>query len=322
MTAESHWFIRARLKMRQLLLLEALAEEGNIHRASEVLHMTQPAASKLLKDLEEMLGVVLFERLPRGMRPTIYGEAMIRHARMALTSLNQAFDEIEGFRAGRFGQVNVGAITTPGVRLMPAAIAQVNALHPTLRVSLQIETSDVLLERLAQGKLDIVVGRMFERHDKTNLRYESVAEELVCALVRPAHPLLSRERLCLRDLAGVGWIVPPAGSVLRHRWELMFQEEGLSAPQNVIESSALIFVTRMLRQSELVTVISREVAQDYSDHGMAAVLPIELPCKMDAYGIITRADRLLSPAAELMLSAIRSSATANCERPVATAQSQ
>ena len=64
----SHWFIRARLKTRQLLLLVALAEEGNIHRASEVLNMTQPAASKLLKDLEDVLGVSLFDRLPRGMR--------------------------------------------------------------------------------------------------------------------------------------------------------------------------------------------------------------------------------------------------------------
>jgi hypothetical protein len=68
----THWFIRARLKTRQLLLLVALDEEGNIHRAAEVLKMTQPAASKLLKDIEDVLGVPLFERLPRGMRPTVW----------------------------------------------------------------------------------------------------------------------------------------------------------------------------------------------------------------------------------------------------------
>ena len=80
MTNYTHWFIRARLKTRQLLLLVALAEEGNLHRAAQVLNMTQPAASKLLKDLEDVLEVSLFERLPRGMRPTWYGETMIRHA--------------------------------------------------------------------------------------------------------------------------------------------------------------------------------------------------------------------------------------------------
>ena len=154
MAPYTHWFIRARLKTRQLLLLVALAEEGNIHRAAQVLNMTQPAASKLLKDLEDMLEVELFERLPRGMRPTWYGESMIRHARMVLANLGQAYDEITALKAGLFGQVGVGAITTPGITLLPRAMSQIKQEHPNLRVSLDIETSPVLMERLAQGKLD------------------------------------------------------------------------------------------------------------------------------------------------------------------------
>ena len=102
MASNTPWFIRARLKTRQLLLLVALAEEGNIHRASQVLNMTQPAASKLLKDLEDVLEVPLFDRLPRGMRPTWYGETMIRHARVVLASLNQAHEELTALKAGRF----------------------------------------------------------------------------------------------------------------------------------------------------------------------------------------------------------------------------
>ena len=87
MSTTTPWFIRARLKTRQLMLLTAISDEGNIHRAAEILNMSQPAASKLLKDLEDMLGVALFERQPRGMRPNWYGETMIRHARIALSSL-------------------------------------------------------------------------------------------------------------------------------------------------------------------------------------------------------------------------------------------
>ncbi|WP_140626776.1 LysR family transcriptional regulator [Methylibium rhizosphaerae] len=307
-TNYTHWFIRARLKTRQLLLLVAMEEEGNINRAAQVLNMTQPAASKLLKDLEDMLGVQLFDRLPRGMRPTWYGETMIRHARMALASLSQAHDEIEALKAGRYGQVSVGAITAPGLMLMPSAVALVKQEHPSLRVSLQIETSDVLMERLAQGKLDMVVGRLFERHDKTDLRYEAMVEEPVSAVVRPGHPMLGVARLALRDLVSAGWIVPPSGSVLRHRFELMFQEEGLEAPSNLIETTALLFMTKMLQQSDLIGVVATDVARYYADHGLVALLPIELPCKMDAFGLITRSDRLLSPAATVMLEAIKSAA--------------
>jgi DNA-binding transcriptional LysR family regulator len=308
MTSYTHWFIRARLKTRQLLLLQALAEEGNIHRAAEVLSMTQPAASKLLKDLEDVLGVELFERLPRGMRPTWYGESMIRHARMALASLSRAHEEVEALRNGQAGHVSVGAITAPGMTLLPTAVAQVKAQYPRLRIAVQIETSDVLLERIAQDRLDMMIGRLFERHDKSDLRYEAIAEEPVCAMVRTGHPLLGVNRLGLRDLVSVGWLVPPAGSVLRHRWELMFQEKGLSAPENLIETGALLFVTRMLRQSDLVAVVATEVGQYYASHGVGAVLPIDLPCKMDAFGVITRTDRLLSPAAEVMLRFIRQTA--------------
>jgi len=309
MTKDTHWFIRARLKTRQLLLLVALEEEGNIHRAAEVLHMTQPAASKLLKDLEDVLEVSLFERMPRGMRPTWYGETMIRHARVALSSLNAAHSELQALKAGRFGQVSIGAITAPGLTLLPPAVAMVKQQHPSLRISLQIETSDVLIERLAQGKLDILVARLFAQHDKTSLRYEALSEEPVSAITRPGHPLQRVAKLGLRDMVSAAWMVPPAGSVLRHRFELMFHEAGLEAPANVVETSALLFFTRMLQQSDMIGVVATDVAKYYAAHGIGVLLPIALPCKMDAFGIITRTDRLLSPAAKVMLEAIKSAAT-------------
>jgi DNA-binding transcriptional LysR family regulator len=308
MTNNMHWFIRSRLKTRQLLLLVALAEHGNIHKASQSLSMTQPAASKLLKDLEDALGVSLFDRLPRGMRATWYGETMIRHARVALGSLNQAHDELEAAKAGQFGQVYVGAIAAPGLTLLPAAVATVKLEHPNLQIALHIESSDVLIERLNLGKLDILVARLFAQHDKSQLRYEMLTEEPVCAVARPGHPLLSKRDPALRDTVGLGWIVPPSGSVLRHRFDLMFQEAGLLEPVNVIETASLMFTTKMLQQTDMVSVLASDVARYYADHGMLAILPMPMPCQMDAFGIITRRDRLLSPAAKVMLRALKLSA--------------
>ena len=308
MPANPHWFIRARLKTRQLLLLVAIADEGNIHRAAELLHMTQPAASKLLKDLEDVLDVPLFDRLARGMRPTWYGEAMIRHARVALASLDQAHDEVQALKSGRYGQVSVGAITTPGIMLLPQAISLVKQGHPSLRVSLQIETSDVLMERMAQGKIDMQVARLFAQHDKSALRYEALAEEPAVAVVRPGHPLLAAGELRLRDLSAQRWIVPPEGSVLRHRFDLMFREEGLDAPENLIETGALLFVTKMIAEGDMIGLLAGDVGRYYAQHGIVAVLPIDLPCRMDAFGIITRTDRPMSPAAKVMLTALKRAA--------------
>ncbi|MEM5447817.1 MULTISPECIES: LysR substrate-binding domain-containing protein [Paraburkholderia] len=306
----SPWYVRTRLKTRQLLLVVALAEEGNIHRAAAALNMTQPAASKLLRELEDMLGAVLFERMPRGMRPTLYGDALIRHARAVLGSLDQAQEELSALKAGRLGHVAVGAITSPGVRVLPAAVAAVKRTHANLRVSVEIDASNVLLEHLAQDKLDVVLGRLSAEHDKLQLRYEPLAGEPVCAVVRPGHPMLVAAQdearpIALADIARATWVVPPVGSVLRHRFELMFQRASLAPPSNVVETPALLFITRVLEQSDMIAVLTEDVARYYAAHGMVAILPVPMDCQMDDFGIITRADGLLTPAASVMIEALR-----------------
>src|SRR4051812_25587759 len=276
MPSTTPWFLRARLKTRQLMLLIAIGDEGNIHRAAEILNMSQPAASKLLKDLEDVLGISLFDRLPRGMRPTWYGETLIRHARIALSSLTLAGSELEALKTGRAGEVTVGAITGPAVSLLPKAVAIVAREHPDLRLQLVVESSDVLLERLSQSKLDIMIGRLFERHEKTNLSYERLADEPICAVVRPGHPMLSNPALTLEQLEQGEWVVPPMGSVLRHRFELMYQEAGLDIPPRLIETSSILFTTKMLQQSDFIAVVPTEVARYYVSYGMVAMLPIQL----------------------------------------------
>jgi DNA-binding transcriptional LysR family regulator len=309
------WFIRGRLKTRQLMLLTAIGDEGNIHRAAESLRISQPAASKLLKDLEDMLGVSLFDRQPRGMQANWYGEAMIRHARIALSSLREAGHEVDALKSGLSGQVSLGAITGPALSLIPQAIMMVARDNPNVRVELLVESSNVLIEALTQGKIDIMIGRLFEGHEKSGLRYERLAEEPVAAVVRPGHPLLGATGLDLAAVEKERWIVPPAGSVLRHCFDLMFCEAGLAPPTQLVETASLLFVTKMLQQTDFIAVIPTEVARYYAAYGMLALLPMRLTCSMDYFGIITRTDWLLSPSATVLLRAIRASAisTYGCE---------
>lgn len=301
----SNWFIRARLKTRQLLLLVALDEERNIHRTAEALLMTQPAASKLLKELEDMLGVPLFERLPRGMKPTWYGEIMIRHARMVLSSLNQAHEEISALKSGLIGQVRLGAITDPATRLVPLAIARVKQQYPMLDVHVTVDTSDMLQPPLMSGKLDIVVARLFQQHDKTNLVYEPIAEEPISIVCRPGHPLLTIPKLSLRDVVSAAWILTPSGSVLRHRVDMAFRQQNLEPPMNVVETVSQLVITALLESTDMLAVISSRVAEHYSRYGVMKVLPLTFPSKMDEFGFITRRDQQLSPGATIMMSVLK-----------------
>lgn len=300
-----NWFLRARLKTRQLLLLIALDEQRNIHRAADELHMTQPAASKQLKDLEDMLDVKLFERLPRGMEPTIYGESMIRHARMALTSLSLAHEDIVALKSGLSGQVAIGAIMSPGMALLPRAIARVKQAAPQMRIGVEVETSNILLERLKRGSLDFLIARILEDHSGAELQYEELADEPVCVVTRVGHPFEHADALTLETIARAAWVLPPNGSVLRHRCDMMFRSAGLAPPDNVVDTTALLLILSLLLHTDSLHLMPLEVARYYAQLNILSIVPIEVPVKMDGFGIITRRNHLLSPSAALVLDAIR-----------------
>jgi DNA-binding transcriptional LysR family regulator len=308
MITASPWFIRARLRTRHLQLLTAIGEEGNIHKAAEMLNMSQSAASRLLSDLEEIIGCQLFDRLPRGVRANWYGVSMIRHARTALASLSEAAHEIDLLKAGRTGQVNLGAISGPAISFVPRAIAQVAREHPLLRIQVQVDSSDQLLAAMQEGRIEVMVGRLLERHDKGNFNYQRLADEPVCVAARTGHPLRARADLTTGELAAASWIVPQVGSILRHRFDLMFREAGFDCPPKIIEAVSPVVVTRLLEETDHLAVLSRDVADYYAACGLIAILPVTLSCSMDSFGIITRKDWTLSPAACVISEAIEEAA--------------
>lgn len=307
-TLNPNWFLRARLKTRQLLLLIALDEQRNIHRAAETLHMTQPAASKQIKDLEELLDVKLFERLPRGMEPTLFGETMIRHARMALTSLSLAHDDVLALKSGLVGQVEVGVIMTPAMSLLPKAIAKVKLQAPLLRIGVHLEPSNTLLNMLERGMLDFMIGRILDHDTNSRFTYEELTEEPACAVARIGHPLADAPELTLKAIAGHPWVLPPQGSILRHRVDMMFRRAGLEPPANTVDTTALLLITALLQQTDTLHVMPADVARYYQSLNVLTILPIELPVKMDAFGIIRQQDHLLSPGGNLLLTAVRNAA--------------
>ncbi len=302
------WFMRVRLKPRQLLLLVSIDELGNIHRAAEQLGMTQPAASKLLKELESVLEVPLFDRLPRGMRPTWYGEIMIRHAKMTLANLGTAHDEINALKSGLSGQVAVGCIMPAGIALIPLTVAKLKAHYPLLQMRVELDSSDALLAQLTDTKLDIAVARLFEHHDKSLFDFEPLAEEAICVVAKRGHPLTRKRKLQLKDFAHLSWILP-TGKVIRHRFDMVFRALGLDPPKNVVSTPSLPITISLLQHSDMVATVPIEVADQYRQHGMVELVPIDFPLKMDAFGIIVRRDRLLSPAAQTMLKALRATAS-------------
>ena len=211
------WFNASRLKTRHLLLLLHLYEQRSVLRAAEAANMTQPAASKLLSEMEGILGVPLFERHARGVEPTWYGQVLIRRARSALSEIGRAHDEIAAMRSGRMGQASIGTVVNPGTNLVPQAIAAVKREFPDILIRVEMDYSRPLVAKLLDGQLDIVIGRILGPEGAGDLEFEPLADEPHSVIVRAGHPLTQRSGLTHADLIEYGWIMPPAASVLRTR---------------------------------------------------------------------------------------------------------
>ena len=304
----SNWFVRARLKNRHIPLLAALGDTGNLNRAAIGLGISQPAISKLLKDLEDGLGVELFERHARGVVPTLYGEAMIRHARRMLNTLDSAYDEVDALRHGQQGHVRIGTILTPCAELLPEVIRCAKQRYPGLEMTIRTGSSRDLLALMDDGELDFLVARFFVGSQQENLCFESLAKEplKICARAGLVHGPMTRA-----ELNGADWVLPPAGSVLRQEFDALFQRVGMRPPQKVVNAENLLMVTTLIEKNEMLTVLPRDVLAHYARYGMLAEVEVDPSIDADLnqglmpYGIITKNQQLLPPAARNVLELLR-----------------
>jgi DNA-binding transcriptional LysR family regulator len=300
--------IRSRLKTRQLALLVHLDEERCVVRAAEAAGMTQPAASKLLREIETGLDVKLFERHARGVAPTWYGEILVRHARLALSEISLAHEEIAALKAGLSGKAAIGTVVNPGTNLVPMAVARVKQQHPNILISVDIDFSKPLVERLLQGHLDMLVARVLDSRGAESLSFEPLADERLAVIARRHHPLAGKPDLQLEDLVPQPWILPAAGSLVRDKLVSVFLQRGLALPNNIVETSSLPVITSLLRTTNMIAPLPEECVQPYCESGELTVLVDDLGLKLGLFGIIVRRRHTLSPGAQIMLRALRETA--------------
>ncbi|AWK88762.1 LysR family transcriptional regulator [Azospirillum thermophilum] len=300
------WFLRARLKLRHMQLFLALDEHRNLHRAAASLNLSQPAASKLLCDLEDSLGVELFERHPRGIEPNWYGALMIRHARMILSELGEIGQELTALHAGHSGRVMIGTVTGPAVEYLAKAVDRLQRAHPRLRITVELENSDVLLNHVEHGRLDFALARPSKARDPSIFLYDEIGEEELSFLCRDGHPLLDLGRpVRLEDFADQLWALPPRGTLLRDRVDAMFRSAGLPAPSRVVESVSPVMLAALVAPTDTITALSRPLACLFQAPGRFAMLPFEKRFAVEPFGIVRLRGRPLSPGALTVLQEIR-----------------
>jgi DNA-binding transcriptional LysR family regulator len=265
-----------RLRLRHLQVLLSLATTGNLSQSAAALNTTQPSLSKWLKELEEDVGLPLFERHARGLRPTSYGEALIEHARRIEAHLDIARDDMQALRAGGSGLVSIGTSGVSAADTVPLAVARLLDRMPRAQVRLVEGTMNLLMPQLARGELDIVVGRSGQQYDDPQLQTEPLYTEPINFVARPDHPLTEKAKLGWDDVLAYSWIVWPQGTPVRNALETALAAAGRTLPDHCVESNSSILNLTLLNNTDLVGVASHRAALRFEQLKALGILPIQL----------------------------------------------
>ncbi len=308
---DDRYVLRNRLKLRQMTLLAALSEHGSLHKASSHLGMSQPAATRLLQELESTMGGQLFDRTPRGLQPTDMGRLLMRHAAMLVSSIDHVYEEARALRAGDAGSVRVGVFPGASPALLPRAIAMLKAATPRIDILVQEAPQDMLIAALRDGDLHLVIGRDVDTASSQDLHYEVLLHEVFCVVCSVRHAeRFEGAATELEALAAHPWILPTAGTPLRSSLDAQFVMRCGQVPDDVVESISSQTNLGLLQHEPRVAVMPRSVAAYYAGHGMLKILISALPDLHGPISIATRARDTQPAGVARMLGALRATCAA------------
>lgn len=293
-------YLRKGLKLRHLQLLTELKATGQLGIAADRLGMAQPAASRLLSEVEAILGTPVRERQGRGTVLTEAGLALANRATRMLLELRDAEREITGIARGRVGHVRIGSVTGPAMDRVLPALRKLRLVLPDVTTEVTVAPSDLLFGQLMAGRLDFVLGRAPMGTNSSLYSALRVDVEPVSLMVRRGHYLQSLPSLSPLDLMQFDWVMPAQDAILGRTVLARLAELGLPVPPRRLSTSSFLLTLAMVQQSNAIAPIARAVTSTFAQGPDApyAVLPIDLGIEVEPFSLITRAGSNLPAVAQ------------------------
>ena len=305
MSADLRKLLR-RVKLRDLETLSSVVRAGGMRRAAEQLHLSQPAVSKAIAELEAAVGFSLLDRSRRGIEVTVYGRALIERATAMFDQLQQAMRELQRLAEPGSGEIRLACSETINAGLVAAAIERMSRHYP--RVCFRVDSGDTpvllshfLLERVS----DFVITRPYGAAIDPNIRTEPLFREQLQVVVGRNSSWARRRKLTLAELAGERWILSSNEATGDSPVVEAFRDAGLALPACSLLTGSLNVRYTLLATGRFVTVMPRSLLRYAAARSALKVLPIELGRWLMPTMVLTVADHSLSPAAETFLGIVR-----------------
>ena len=280
---------------RQLRVFAEVARRLSFVRAAEALHLTPPAVTMQVKELEAGIGMPLLDRRGRSVSLTTAGEYFLVYARRLLATLKDADDAMARLKKVETGKLNVGLVSTAKY-FVPRLLARFCAEHPGIEVRLQVTGNrEQLVTLLDAGEIDLAV--MGRPPKELATRAEAFAAHPLVFVAPPGHPLLAREQLTAAALAETPFIVREQGSGTRKAMEDFFHAHN-ARPRIVMEMSSNETIKQAVIAGLGISFLSLHTLGLELGNTLLRILEVEGAPVMRTWNIVHMPSRVLSPAAE------------------------
>ncbi|MGH8676000.1 MAG: LysR substrate-binding domain-containing protein [Burkholderiales bacterium] len=280
--------------LRQLQIFEAAARHLHFGRAAEELHLTQPAVSLQLKQLEEHAGLPLFEHLGRRVQLTAAGREVARYGRAVLQLLREAEETLSAMKGVGGGELHIAVVSTAKY-FASALLAEFRRAHAGVKVRLVVNNREAVIHELAQNTVDLaLMGRSPRELETVAIPF---ARHPLAFIASPGHPFASARRVRLTQLAGETFLIRERGSGTRSSMERVFSERGFK-PAETMEMSSNETIKQAVMAGMGVSFISlHTVALELAARRLAVLRVPGTPVMRDWYAIHRKGKRL-SPTAQ------------------------
>jgi len=276
------------LKLRHLTCALDVARLGSVRAAADALFITESAVSKTLRELEEQLGLRLFERTPQGMLLTEAGRQFTNYAHSALNALQTGVSIAFGERTGPPIAIRIGAMTVVSATFLPEVVRHYLAESGDCLVEIASGSGELLLQRLRAGYVDLVLGRCPPLDDMAGLAFEQLYFDRHIFVVRAGHPLAGAGTVAPAQIAAYPIVMPPRQSLFWQEIHQLFLARGVKPRAAQVEVLDLQFCRTYTLKSEAVWIASERVVTADLYAGSLTRLPIDSPTLEVPVGIITR----------------------------------
>jgi DNA-binding transcriptional LysR family regulator len=303
--------VTQRLKLRDLRLLDTVVRWGSMAKASSQLHLSQPAVSKAIAEMEQLLGVRLIERSRQGVEPTPHGRALLKRGIAIFDELRLGVAEIEYLSDPTVGEVRISASEPIAAGLLPHLIDRFSRRYPQVSIyvtqapiaSLQFLTPQH--RDLRERNVDLILGPIFKPFAEEDLESEPLFQEPSVVAVGAKSKWARSRSITLAALMDEPWCLQPPNTRAGMSHLDAFRGSGLDLPRKRVTSISVQVQIGLLGTQRYLTIFPSSLLRFGGKRLSIKALPIELPVEPWAVGIVTLKGRTISPAAQLFIEMAR-----------------